>query len=166
MEGKFNEFLYQNKILPLENNLWKKITVDHSSAGNLREFKNKILKEDLVGYISGIYVYTSLRGEVYYVGQGKLKSRIIKKYVQSTMDYSIDVPINKLPSSRYFFFRNKREKMNVYVMNVDGRHEQLAIEAMLTTVLKPSYVEFLEQYNTSKKDGRLMDFLKGILVNE
>jgi hypothetical protein len=45
---------------------------------------------------------------LYYVGQGKLKGRVIKKYKQATSE-SIEIP-----SSRGLFFRSKKEVLNVY----------------------------------------------------
>lgn len=140
-------FLEQHNFLPLHNNEWKKITVDHTSKDS--KLVRPLIKRDLDGYIKGIYVYTNLQGKVYYVGQGKLKARVTKKYRQATSQS------NLIPTSRGLFFRSKKEVMNVYVRNVPDDLEQIALEAMLSIVLKPEYLDFLKDYNAHKKAGRL-----------
>ncbi|MED3550184.1 hypothetical protein [Cytobacillus praedii] len=154
MIKNFETFLQQNNIIPLDNGEWKLITVDHTSMDS-KTIKAQIRK-DLQGYITGVYVYTSLSGDVYYVGQGKLKSRVIKKYQQATSQK------NEIPTSRGLFFRSKMETMKVYVMNVEGYMEQIALEAMLSTILNPEYLDFLKEYNARKKSGSLENWFKEI----
>jgi hypothetical protein len=141
----FYSFLKQNNLLPLSK--WKKVTIDHTNLDSKVVLSQ--IKEDLEGYKNGIYIYSSLRGEVYYVGQGKIKSRIIKKYKQTTSQS------NEIPSPRGLFFRSKKEVVNVYVRNIDSYMEQIALEAMLSIVLKPKYLEFLNEFNVYKKVGKL-----------
>ncbi|MEH7383723.1 hypothetical protein V7138_24930 [Bacillus sp. JJ1533] len=147
MELNFKDFLYRNNFLPLEADEWKMITVDHTS------FNSKVvtsqIREHLRGYTKGIYVYTNLQNEVYYVGQGKLKGRVIKKYKQAISES------NEIPSPRGLFFRSKKEVLNVYVRNVENYMEQIALEAMLSNVLKPKYLDFLQEFNVYKKAGKL-----------
>ncbi|MDR6121183.1 hypothetical protein QFZ87_000780 [Bacillus sp. SLBN-46] len=143
----FQDFLHQTNFLPLENGDWKLITVDHTNC-NTKVVTSQI-REYLKGYTNGIYVYTNLQNEVYYVGQGKLKGRVIKKYKQAISE-SIEIP-----SPRGLFFRSKKEVLNVYVRNVENYMEQIAIEAMLSNVLKPKYLDFLQEFNVYKKAGKL-----------
>jgi hypothetical protein len=147
MEKKSELFLHQHNFLPLSDREWTKITVDHTSLES--RVATTQIEKGLQGCTNGIYVYSNLQDKVYYVGQGKLKGRVIKKYKQATSQ------TNEIPSSRGLFFRSKKEVLNVYVRNVENYMEQIALEAMLSIVLKPEYLEFLKEFNIHKKAGKL-----------
>ncbi|OXB94642.1 hypothetical protein [Parageobacillus galactosidasius] len=59
MKKHFEEFLKQHGFLPLENDKWSKMTVDHTKesqpTGRKSEVKRKISKT--VKGLKGVYVY-------------------------------------------------------------------------------------------------------------
>jgi hypothetical protein len=152
----FEDFLKDNNFLPLDNGVWKKLTIDHTSLDTKKVLLQ--IEVNLQGYKKGIYVYTNQQGKVYYVGQGKLKARVKKKYIQATNQS------NDIPSPRGLFFRSKKEELNVYVIKVEDYMEQIALEAMLSIVLKPEYLDFLREFNNQKKEGKLEEFFGGLVL--
>lgn len=133
MKEQFEGFLIDQNILPYEG--WNKIIVNHEEGYNQMEVKDHIRKE-IKDEDSGVYIYTNDRGEVLYIGEGKLKSRLLRHYKKSYK--------KQINSPRHHFFQERKEKMTVYYKLMNDKYERLAIEAMLTVVLEPSYIKTLK----------------------
>lgn len=130
MNEHFKDFLTEQNFLPYEN--WNFIQINHEENSNKEEEQKKI-RETLKDVGCGVYIYTNEHKEVLYIGEGILKARLLRHYRKSFKDKVKNNPSHK-------FFNKRKEKMTVYYQLIDDKYERLAIEAMLTVVLKPSYM--------------------------
>lgn len=138
MKDIFENFLIEQSILPLSKGNWDVISINHSE-GSDQVGENKNVRTKLSNSKYGVYIYTNKNGDVYYVGEGKLKSRLIRHYKKS-------YEIRSNGSSRYHFFNIRKEEMIVYYKEFPSKSEGLPIEALLITVMEPMYNEWLKQY--------------------
>lgn len=134
MNEHFKDFLTEQNFLPYEN--WDFIQINHEESSNQEEEQKKI-RETLKDVGCGVYIYTNDHKEVLYIGEGILKARILRHYRKSYKD-----KVKNNLSHKFFYER--KEKMTVYYKSIDDKYERLAVEAMLTVVLKPSYIKTLK----------------------
>lgn len=137
MKGTFEGFLIEQNLLPLSEENWDVISINHSE-GSDQVGENKNVRTKLSNSKYGVYIYTNKNGDVYYVGEGNFIERFIRHYKKS---YE-----NRVKGSpRYRFFNKHKEEMIVYYKEFVSKNDGLPIEAMLITVLEPEYNKWLKQ---------------------
>lgn len=150
----FNEFLYSNEMLPYKNNIkWRKITTEYKFIDRM-EFiahKDDIARQlNEFGFNKGIYLYENSNGEILYIGKGVNKGKGILERINSYSEKACledYVPKRRRHQNLMNLFRSNFGKINIYVCNIENEYEAIAIEAMLTRVLNPLYVEKYLQNN-------------------
>lgn len=138
LKDSFESFLKEHSILPLNKANWNLISINHSHGSN-KVNENKNIRTNIRSKGKyGVYIYTNKNGDVYYIGEGKFINRFIRHYKKSYED-------RIKGSSRYKFFNEHKEEMDVYFKEFSSKSDGLPIEAMLITVLEPKYNEWLKQ---------------------
>ena len=141
MEIPFKELLENQKYLPYTNGNWNNIMLDHTKGSNVTLERGKI-NTQLINNMKGVYIYTNEEtSEVLYVGEGDLKNRLERHYGKT---YQKENKEN--PRSKFFKSVEQRVKMLIYYTEIENVYERRAIEAMLTTVLKPKYNRYLRSF--------------------
>ncbi|WNS76496.1 hypothetical protein RRV45_05660 [Bacillus sp. DTU_2020_1000418_1_SI_GHA_SEK_038] len=150
----FNEFLYLHKILPFkENEKWKKITTEYKfkTREELKVHNKEIgrkLKE--FGFNKGLYIYVNSKSEILYIGKGVNKGKGILERIKSYSEKACIedyVPKRKRHENLMNLFRTNFGEISIFVYNIENEYEAIAIEAMLTRVLDPLYVDKYLQNN-------------------
>lgn len=127
-------------ILPFTK--WNQIEINHNEDSNQEEVKSYI-REKLKYVDTGVYIYTNKQEEVLYIGEGRIKTRLIRHYKKSYEE--------QINSPRHKFFKERRESMIVYYLPMNDKYERLAVEAMLTVIYEPSYIKTLTKKRGSSK---------------
>lgn len=137
MIESYTELLEKNNILPLSN--WKVFTADHS-----KEKIKGLRKEEHIEHIKmqankipGVYMYFD-GDECLYVGiASNLSGRFIDHYKESW---------NEAPKGRnnqqFAFFNQYRIPLRVLWFEIENEFNRFAIEAMLTRIYNPKYINF------------------------
>lgn len=144
----FNEFLIENNLLPYQNNLfWKKLIIHHfiKTKDQIIDTEKDITSQlKAIGFSNGVYLYENAKGEVLYIGKGVNKGAGIAERLKSHHKKACDenfVPQRQRHRKIVQLFRSNFGELNVYVCNLENDYEATAVEAMLTEVLKPLYVD-------------------------
>ena len=137
--NSYKDLLEKEGYLPLQRDKWKKVQIDHTvesaPIGRARSAVKAYIRNNTTDK-AGIYIYESPKGQLMYIGQGGIVSgRLIDHYNESYQECKEPKYIKW-----YKFFGSYREVLNVYFCEIENYHDRIAIEAMLTRVLKPVYI--------------------------
>ncbi|MCU9613145.1 GIY-YIG nuclease family protein [Caldibacillus lycopersici] len=149
MNKEFTRFLEALQLLPVDK--WDSCIVDHTKEyvpgkGNAK-IRN-LLKQKCTTD-SGVYGYFNQDGECLYIGMANdLSGRIYGHYKAAWVEVSkgTNRDPHQLP-----FFKEHKGIVNVRWYKIADIFERQAIEAMLTRVLKPKYIEFMRERQKVKK---------------
>ncbi|MED4453071.1 hypothetical protein [Metabacillus fastidiosus] len=143
-----NDFLYSNKVLPYKNNeKWKQIKTEYKfkTKEELKLHNIDIGKQmKNFGFNNGLYIYENNKGEILYIGKGVNKGVGILERIKSYSEkacFENYVPKRKRHENLMDLFRSSFGEISIYVCNIENDYEATAIEAMLTRVLNPLYVD-------------------------
>lgn len=144
----FNDFLFSNRVLPYKNNeKWKQIKTNYKyrTREELKLHNSDIVRQmrDLE-FNNGLYIYENNKGEILYIGKGVNKGVGILERIKSYSEKAClenYIPKNRRHENLMDLFRSSFGEINIYVFNIENDYEATAIEAMLTRVLNPLYVD-------------------------
>lgn len=131
-------FLNDAGLLPF--NMWHRFQISHQASSDTREentVQQWIYRE--VSDANGLYVYSTLAGQVVYVGKGKpLKNRLWSHYLESFQVVKGDTKNNRW----HRFFSSHQGELIVHWIELEDEDNRKMIEQMLTMQLNPAFLTF------------------------
>lgn len=137
MKDIIEKFLKDNELIPLLH--WQSFYLNHSAPSNNTERLEvrSFIKSKIGNNKSGLYLYEDLRGNILYIGIGKLVERIDSHFLESFKQVSGD-----RTGKWHRFFSSHQGRLKVYWLEIQEREEQLLLESILTYYYKPLFNTF------------------------
>jgi hypothetical protein len=136
---KLASFLEEEKILPVSEETWSTLRINHCSPENEQKKKEQyIFIRGQVEKRAGIYIYMK-NGNCLYIGKAKLLyDRIKSHYIESFSPVAGDTKDMRW----HRFFSQHQGELEVYWKEFESEEERQIVEVLLTKILQPTFLKF------------------------